>query len=648
MQWLFFFLTIQSFLFAREMITVHPQTEMRRLLKEKDQDKDRKITILDKISTPFELKSDKGAKISIKGSYELSNLLQELKLLSDKKENQLNLDRVKENPVERISRSIRELFWDGLTRRIDLGHLATVLEDPKLKQKKLYLYIPHEDAQAQSYYEGLKKKSKVRFDIVTLPKTITPEYVKNLNGRHGLLSLAIQKNKSGEPESLPYVVPGGRFNEMYGWDSYFIVLGLLEDGYLDLARAMVDHHVYEITHYGKILNANRTYYLTRSQPPFLTSMIRAVYNKLPKNKQNDQWLKLGLLGALKEYQEVWMGKDRLTSTGLSRYYGFGLGIPPEVEKGHYRPILAPYARKKKISVEEYARRYQAGKIKEPELDEFFLHDRAVRESGHDTTYRWRVGDKDRCADFVTVDLNSLLMKYELDFAHFIKNELDEDFPVSYKEFLTAAKRRKELMLKYFWDEKEKLFFDFNFKENKKSSYVSATTFYPLWAYDPEFSELALLDQKLAGELVKKALATLEQPGGLSSTSKDSLKKFGDPKHERQWDYPNGWAPHQMIAWSGLRYYRFIEDADRLTYKWLLMITQNAANFNGTIPEKFDVVKKSHAVFAEYGNVGTEFSYITYEGFGWMNASYQFGLKTISPLFVPKLQKLLSFEDASKE
>src|SRR5690349_4241379 len=110
MQWLFLLLILQP-LYAREIITVHPKIEMKRLLIEKDHDKDKKITILDKISTPFTLKSDKGTKIPIEGSYQISNLLQELKLLSDRNENQLDLDHVKENPVERISRSIRELFW---------------------------------------------------------------------------------------------------------------------------------------------------------------------------------------------------------------------------------------------------------------------------------------------------------------------------------------------------------------------------------------------------------------------------------------------------------------------------------------------------------------------------------------------------------
>lgn len=602
-----------------------------------DQDKDKKITILDKVSKPFLIQSTK-----VEGTYYLSNLLQELKLLEDQKETKLKLSYLQENPVARLTRTIKERFWSGLTRKIDADHLETVIQDSKVQQgNKLFLYVPQEDEMAQNYFRQYTKTKK-KIEIKLLPRKFTPEYVRSLNGSHGLLSLAMRKNGAGNIEAVPYVVPGGRFNEMYGWDSYFIALGLINDGKIQLAKDMVDNHVFEIKHYGKILNANRSYYLTRSQPPFLTSMIRAVFEKLPLNKESREWLKRSLLVALKEYQEVWMGKDRLTEMGLSRYSGHAPGIPPEVEKGHFNDILAPYAKKHQLPVTDFELAYEQGKIKEPELDEFFMHDRAVRESGHDTTYRWRVGGKDRCSDFVTVDLNSLLMKYELDFAYFTNKILKNDFPHQAKYFLKLANKRKALINKYLWDEKEKLFFDYNTKKQKRSAYVSATTFYPLWAFDPEFPEQALLEKSQAHEMVSSALKQLEAPGGLTSTSKESLVKFGDLGHERQWEYPNGWAPHQMLAWSGLRHYGMEESADRLSYNWLLMIVKNAADYNGTIPEKFDVVKKSHAVFAEYGNVGTEFDYITYEGFGWMNASFQVGLSQLNEKHKKNLEKLVPF------
>ena len=141
---------------------------------------------------------------------------------------------------------------------------------------------------------------------------------------------------------VPYVVPGGRFNELYCWDSYFIVLGLLQDGRTDLARGMADNLLYEVQYYGKIPNANRTYYLTRSQPPFLTSIIRAVYESGAADKN---WLASALKIAMAEYQNVWLGKDRLVKIGpyeLSRYYDTGNGPCPEVEPGHYDEQIQPW------------------------------------------------------------------------------------------------------------------------------------------------------------------------------------------------------------------------------------------------------------------------------------------------------------------
>src|SRR5256714_8141947 len=124
----------------------------------------------------------------------------------------------------------------------------------------------------------------------------------------------------------PYVVPGGRFNEMYGWDSYFIQTGLLRDGETELARDMVENFLYEIEHYGQILNANRTYYLTRSQPPFLTRMILAVYERRPDRA----WL-ARTVPAVEKYYRYWTEGDHLTpQTGLSRYFDSGTGPAPEV------------------------------------------------------------------------------------------------------------------------------------------------------------------------------------------------------------------------------------------------------------------------------------------------------------------------------
>ena len=157
----------------------------------------------------------------------------------------------------------------------------------------------------------------------------------------------VRDEKTGQIDlrGIPFVVPGARFNELYNWDSYFIALGLLEDGRLDLAKGPVDHFIFEIQHYHKIMNGNRTYYLLRSQPPFFTDFTRRVYERMlsdqPEHKaQHKAWLHRALCAAIKEYHMVWMSEPRFDpNTGLSRYHPEGLGVPPETEASHFTACL---------------------------------------------------------------------------------------------------------------------------------------------------------------------------------------------------------------------------------------------------------------------------------------------------------------------
>ena len=663
-------------------LQVDAEAQLQKLLKEVDADDDRKITILDlnsprskQTKSKYSLEDIMQQHYEVSGIYFLSNLLQELKLAIDARAPQtrgttmarlpdtIRGARIFENPVKRISRMIRENYWQGLTRRIDSEHLEELLPDSKLPTRQsFHLYVPKDDPMALEYFsKAISEHPNLKIELHPLGKReqlgASPSTRMAQKPAHGLLTLALDRLESGQIIGVPFVVPGGRFNEMYGWDSFFEAIGLLADGRVDLARAMVDNFIYEIQHYGKILNANRSYYLNRSQPPFLTSMIRAVYDQLRANNESKKWLRGALQAAITEYEEVWQSSERRTELGLNHYAGSGHGIPPEVEKGHFNFILAPAAKRHRTSIAKLQSDYEVGKLKDPELDEFFAQDRAVRESGHDTTYRWRVNGVDRAADFVTVDLNSLLLKYEFDIALLIRTEFNDNFvrddgkpSMKSHEWLARAGSRKAAMLKFLWDAKESLFFDYDYRKKERSHYVSATAFYPFWIRDEKEPLTQVMDRESALKSMKKLTLELEQAGGLAATSQTSLQNFGDSTHARQWEYPNGWAPHQMLAWAALRTYGDQSSADRLTYKWLYMITRNAVDFNGTIPEKFDVVHRSHAVFAEYGNVGTKFSYITKEGFGWMNASYQVGLRNLAAKWRGPLEELkppewLQFEEA---
>jgi alpha,alpha-trehalase len=206
----------------------------------------------------------------------------------------------------------------------------------------------------------------------------------------------------------------------------------------------------------------------------------------------------------------------------------------------------------------------------------------------------------------------------------------------------AAERRKELMGRFLWNPDRGMFFDYDVAKQLQTDFVSATTFYPLW------SGVATREQ--AERLVRNALPLLEAPGGVVGSTEESRGPITPERPLRQWDYPHGWAPHQMLVWRGLANYGYESAAVRLAYRWLYTITLNAVNYNGTVPEKFDLVSRSHQIFAEYGNVGSKFSYITREGFGWTNASYQIGLDLLTPEMRESLDRLIApewvFSDAS--
>lgn len=600
----------------------------RRLLDQEDTDGDNQITVKDEGPKRFPVEGEEGETYLVEGTYPLSNLLQELALARDEGAETLDLDpeRIHANPVRRISDMIRDVFWNGLTRTIDAEGLLHVAIDSKGEgtdlDRRPRVYVPHGDAQALTYFHRVaRERPELGLEVGRLPQTITPEFVLGLNEKPGILSLELVEDEAGHVRGLPFVVPGGRFNELYGWDSYFIVLGLLHDGFVELAKGMVTHFLYEIEHYGQILNANRSYFLTRSQPPFLTAMGRAVYGHLEGQDRN-AWLAAVIRAAIHEYEAVWTSPPKLTETGLSRYYASGIGMPPETEVGHYDGYLKPYAEAAGMEVERYRQAIRWREIVDPGLDEYFVHDRTLRESGHDNSYRL----EGRAAHLCTVDLNSLLYRYETDIARVLKDLFGDELETPDGTVHTSgawkerAERRRDLVSRLCWNEERGLFFDYDFVRGEQTGFESVTSLYPLWA--------GLATREQAAMLVARAMPLFEEAGGLASTTEGSRGPISEDHPQRQWDYPFGWPPHQMLAWQGLVDYGYEPVAQRLVYRWLYMITRNAADYNGTIPEKYDVVDRTHGVFVEYGNVGTEFDYITREGFGWMNASYQIGLSLL--------------------
>jgi alpha,alpha-trehalase len=615
-------------------LQINPISTLKALLSQEDLDGDKKITIEDNGPKKFGIIQANGDIINIEGTYFLSNLLQELALSikrGDKLVTSISISNIFEKPTQRLSQSIRNIYWDDLTRTMDKKGLQKVIHDEKVDQDYFYIYVPYNDKKAYEYYSSLTNELP-RIQVVILPKEISPQFVLSINEKSGLLALALYE-KEGITQGHPFVVPGGRFNEMYGWDSYFESVGLLIDEKFNLVKGMIENFEYQIKYYGKILNANRSYYLTRTQPPFFSSLLKEYVEAT--NFADLSWISEKLNTAINEYENVWMvqGK-RLTSNGLNRYFAEGIGYVFETEEGHFKEVMEFYANKHQIPLKQFEHKYKNRELHIPELDGYFTHDRSLRESGHDTTNRF----VNKCADLNTVDLNALLYKYETDFADLIQTYFKGNFlgnnNINYScdYWLNRAQDRKNRIDALLWNEEEGLYFDFNFHLTQPSNFLSATVFYPLWA--------KLCSPRQAKLLVKNALPLLKCKGGVASSTKKSRGKVTTENPQRQWDYPYGWAPHQMLIWKGLLHYNFIDETQELVYRWLWLITKNAVDYNGTIAEKYDVVNCTHIIDTEYGNVGTNFEYMPNGGFGWMNASYQYGLSILEKELIDRLNELV--------
>ncbi len=514
--------------------------------------------------------------------------------------------------------------WDTLTR--SMTDCKSVV-DPKIKVAPV-LYLPAGFAEPPAV-QKLATDCNVRVEHLPIEIHHLGEMDTAKFQPHGLLYL---ENK--------YVVPGGRFNEMYGWDSYFIIRGLLRAGRVELARGMVDNFFFEIEHYGAMLNANRTYYLTRSQPPFLSSMFVDVYQASHKEGPPDKaWLERAYADLNKDY-EMWTHDPHLAGdTGLSRYYDFGDGPPAEAvqdESGFYRTVAgsfffhpaeaddyvvetkpsttravagSPYS-VQVCDIPQTMARADCEKARQFKLSaDYYKGDRSMRESGFDVSFRFGPFGS-ATHHYAAVCLNSLLYKNEKDLEQI---SLWLGHSDDAKKWNKRAEDRRKLITHYLWNDQQGLFFDFDFMTKRMSKYEYATIFYPLWA------GLATPEQAKA---VVANLKGFERPGGLPMSNEET---------GAQWDLPYGWGNIEMVAIDGLRRYGFNADADRVSYEFLSTVAENFRR-DGNIREKYNVVTRSSEAHVE---LGYEMNVV---GFGWTNAAFLELLHGLPKEMVERLEK----------
>lgn len=361
-----------------------------------------------------------------------------------------------------------------------------------------------------------------------------------------------QKTLIGLPH--PFVIANHRmFQEMYYWDSFFIAVGLVGTGRSQQVVNTTENCLYMLRRFGRIPNTSRFYHLSRSQPPFLSRLILMSYSLLREHQgvhEARDWLVETTRTAQEEYWNVWRGKnfpdEREVYRGLSRYYDIDI-----------------------------------------------WHMAAEAESGWDMTPRFF----DRCLDFLPIDLNCLLYRYETDFA-LICEVLNASSEA--KQWKKRAKERKQTINELMWNDEKGMFFDFDYVHEVQSSFRSMAGFFSM------YTELASKSQ--AARMVKDWLPFFEKPHGIVTTEEWYA---GENEFGRQWAWPNGWAPLNYITVKGLYNYGYIDDAKRLALKWLNTVNtvfkEEGRNF-----EKYNVIDGGRSVPDRYPDQ---------PGFGWTNSIF---------------------------
>lgn len=450
--------------------------------------------------------------------------------------------------------------------------------DPKLDGRLPPVYVP--EADYETAIKGLSNPAQVKI----LKDKFNQTDFHGPEADHGLLYLP-----------YPYLVPGGRFNEMYGWDTAFPVFAWA-DRYPKLMREQIDNQLYQIKAYGKVLNANRTYYLSRSQPTLLSAMVMVLWQESigrpwtdfdPDGVYNSnvEWL----TQAYKElvtFHTYWTFGERLAGdTGLSRYWDDGHLPAPEVvssEHGHFHHAKEFY-RHEALSIDDQE---DAKLFYDAEKDDltplYHRANRAMRASGFDPTGHWGYGAL-RCMFHAPACLNSLLYRMETDLADIAGVLLRKDDHKLWNDLRAA---RKEQMRTLMLDKSTGAYLDYDFMRKRLNDKPFGTLFYPLWAglYDPKE------DQELLDKVVQHALKHLETEFGLSTSGEVSGS---------QWDYPYGWPPLQYFAFAGLARYGYLKEARAIAKKYL-NLTNNVFEKHNSLFEKYNVAEGNAEVHVVNG------------------------------------------------
>lgn len=389
----------------------------------------------------------------------------------------------------------------------------------------------------------------------------------------------VDNHSSLIPLPHPYIVPGGRFREVYYWDSYFTMLGLQADKQTAMMSNMVDNFAYLIHQFGFIPNGNRTYYLTRSQPPFFSLMV-----ELLAHDKGDQ--------ILVNYQPAMLAEYRFWMKGAGKLKP-GTAINHCVKLAGATVLNRYWDSSDQPREESYVEDVLSAKGTQQKPAYFYRNIRAAAESGWDFSSRWFTDAQHlsqiKTTDIIPVDLNALMYHMELVIARAYQLKGVTDSASIYQN--KAASRKKAIM-KYCWNQKQGWFMDYNWLLKKQTSVKSLAGTVPL------FFNIATAEQ--AARVAQTVSAQFLKPGGLVTT----LNKTG-----QQWDWPNAWAPLQYMSIEGLKNYKHTALAQTIAQRWI-SINTSVFSQTGKLMEKYNVTDTK--VTAGGGE------YPLQDGFGWTN------------------------------
>lgn len=481
------------------------------------------------------------------------------------------------------------------------GLFADVRDSAMFVDGKIFADLVPKKSPTLTSKKYAKAKKKVDFDLKAFiddhfyeftSRSITHDLVgvENMTAREYVRELwpHLERRNYTDKGSLialphPYIVPGGRFNEQFYWDTYFVMLGLAADGHWDDIYGMMRNYAYMMSKLKLIPTANRTYFVSRSQPPFLAFMVHLLSEEYGKNVYAE------FLPVLLAEYRFWMrGTKKALVDGAYKRLVYMPGDDTFLNRYFdNKPTPRP-----DVGGEDT----QTASLTDRDSEKLFTDIRAGAESGWDFSSRWFEDGLSMhsivTTDIVPVDLNSLLFTLENTIAEaydYIK------LPKVSKRFRIIAERRATAVNRYLWNEEEGYYYDYNFNKSKQSSELTLAGVFPLYC--------KLADDERAEKVAKRIEGDFLKPGGLVTT----LKNTG-----QQWDSPNGWAPLQWATIQGLRNYGYDDLAKKIRDSWLGSNEKVFGKYHKMV-EKYDVVNP--------GVIGGGGEYAPQEGFGWTNGVY---------------------------